>query len=373
MTATGFLAGCLAALLVGAGWRVALSLVRDGMSAKTLHRLAGLAFWTTAGFPLGLPCVASIAGPGIRTTWWTMAAPFLPDALPAQPWIVDLAHVGAAMLGAAGLLKLVCLGTRLHRVAIAATALRTAVPERRGVVAADVPGPMLVGYRCPVVVLPAALMVSPTPVVDALVRHELAHARRHDNWRLLAEHVAMAILPWLRPLSWIHDAMLSAREELCDADALAHADDATREAYARVLVDVLRNTVAAPVGASGMAGHLPALQRRLAAILDPDVVSPMPSRTRMCAAIVIVVAATVATGGIVHAGSAVEAIAGEYGLSMRFVAEAGHAPGTYRVTTVGGPMPATADTVPHGAPYRVEFAQETNGTWRMTMTPAGRR
>jgi len=373
MTSIAFLAGCLAAMLVGVCWMAALSMVRSGLAARTLHRLAGIAFWTTAVLPLTSPWLASLVGASRGQVWWPVVEKLVPGALPAQVWLIDAARVGVAMLAATGLLAVTRLARRIRHIRTATATLRGALARGGAAVAADVPGPVLMGYRKPVVVLPARSMTLPAQVVDALVRHELAHARRHDNWRLFAEHLARAALPWCRPLVAIHDVMLSAREELCDADALASVDEATREGYARALVDILRRTSVAPVGMSAMAGHLPALQRRLSAIIDPSFASPPLSRRRAVAAIATMAIALSATWGMGHLGSGVEAIAGEYGMSVRFVAEAGGERGVYRMTTIGGEPEAGTGSDRQGATYRVGFTQDRAGTWQVTTTPIGTR
>lgn len=164
------------------------------------------------------------------------------------------------MLAIAGLfvlLRAASLGLRLLRLRrqIAATtgaapALQRAVEQAAHALGATVPsvrvsGPggeaLLAGLRKPVLILPADLAQAPEAATTrAVCAHELAHLKRGDHRALWIEKallVVAAINPLLR---FIRDHRAAAREEACDALALAGAPAEQRRLYARALLDAVQ-------------------------------------------------------------------------------------------------------------------------------------
>lgn len=370
MNAIALVTGCVCGVLAGAGMAAALARMQDTLVAAVRHRLASAAFWLTAALPFLLVCLGGlVATTNIQAAWSTAAALFS-DALPAQPWLATLARCSlyAAMIAVAvGGLRL---ASQLWRTMRLRKALHPRADTWPPLVAANVPGPMLVGYRHPVVVLPETAKACAPGVVDALIRHERAHAVRRDNWRLLAENTALALLPWCLPLRALHRMLSAAREELCDAIALRDADDSTRIGYAEALVDALRQSARHRVLYSTMAGTMPAVRRRMAAILEPSQTMAAP-RWRQCGgagAVLLLSMLAAATAWCLGAG--LETAAGLHGMSMRFAA-LDSANGVYRVTTLGGPAAAGAAGFAPGA-YTVRFTRSASGKWIVTTAAVAR-
>lgn len=197
------------------------------------------------------------------------------------------APLAAPLLGAAGLglLARVAAGVharrRLGRVvararpcadpALLAALAHEARRRRLGapplLISDEVDRPLLAGVRRPVILLPAALARScSTERLQLICAHELAHLARRDPWRLLGEE-AVAGLFWFNPfLPPVRARMSAAREEVCDAQALAGAPAPARRAYAETLVHALR-LGAGPEPAFTGAARSTAM--RLQAILTP--------------------------------------------------------------------------------------------------------
>jgi bla regulator protein blaR1 len=135
----------------------------------------------------------------------------------------------------------------------------------RVVVSQAAAGPFTIGWRRPVVVLPAALVASgDMEGRDAALRHEMAHVRRRDDLRVLAELAVRAVyffhpVVWLL-LSWRH----ADRERLCDREALRSATSPA--AYARGLLAAVRCGVTG-IQVAGL-GARRDLERRLREIAD---------------------------------------------------------------------------------------------------------
>ncbi|MEX1826162.1 M56 family metallopeptidase [Luteibacter sp. CQ10] len=368
MTALALVVACVCSLVAGTGMVATLACVQDGLSAAARHRCGATAFWLTAM----LPVAAAAAHPFVPSTTWdaphAAIAALLPDALPAQSWlaaVADALSMVVLLLASAGSLRL---AIRLRATARLTRRVRTTAGNAVPVLLADVHGPLLLGLRRPMVILPEAARGYPTAVIDALVRHERAHAHRYDNWRLWAESWAIALLPWCWPLHRLHRIVLAAREEICDAVALHGTDDATRTGYGRALVDALRRSARAHAGVSTVAGHREALHRRMAAILDPSPFRPLPWRRRL-AALVALALGWVAAASAWSLDTELETLAGLRGMTLRFQSLANGTPDLYRVTTMGGPPASTGRSFTPGT-YRVSFERRSNGTWRVVSEPA---
>jgi beta-lactamase regulating signal transducer with metallopeptidase domain len=100
---------------------------------------------------------------------------------------------------------------------------------------ADIEVPLTLGWLRPIVLWPAALLLDlPTPAVEALLAHELAHVRRHD-WALNVVQSAVEALLFYHPAVWWVSACARAeREHCCDDAVVALTGDAL--GYARALV-----------------------------------------------------------------------------------------------------------------------------------------
>lgn len=368
MNAIASVTGCLISVLAGGGLATAVSSVEDALSAKVRHRVASVSFWFVASLPLTAALFAGVLRDRAFLAWAGTAGPMLPDTLPAQDWMIVLARMVLVAMAAWALFGTVRLLTRLRQLLALGAGSVQGKNSELPIALADVPGPLLIGYRAPVVVLPRSAVAHPPAVVEALRRHEEAHARRRDNWRLLAEHLVLTAMPWCAPLRALHDKTLAAREELCDAWALRGADDATRAVYARALLDAIRTHSMPFTAVATMAGPLPAVRRRLRAILDtPSPMPRMPWRRRIAAASIasIGIAAAVV---VLMAGSGLETMAGINGLSLRFVPLRDRVSGDYHMSTWGGPRVDARHDIEPGN-YKVSFARDSSGGWIITTVP----
>ncbi|WP_043694350.1 M56 family metallopeptidase [Luteibacter sp. 9133] len=354
-----------ASLLAGAGMLVALRCVQDGLQASTRYRLTTVAFWLTAVLPAALLIVNGVPGTmaeQLSTQAMSYLTALLPDALSAQTWLLWVAN---GLLMASSLWGMRAIAHLVRALRRTRTLRRAAVPSMQDdipVLVAEVPSPLLIGYRDPAVIVPASVRAYPPAVIAALVRHERAHAHRRDNWHLLLESWAMALMPWCLPLRSLHQALLAAREELCDEAALLGTDDATRRGYGQALIDALRQSQIPSAMGSTVAGPLPALRRRMAAILDPGQSYRAPDFRHWIAALLAVALgwATAVSAWRVHAG--IETVAGLHGMTLRFLPVSSSATNRFHVTTLGAPV--TPDFQPfHPGDYRVSFTRAQDGSW----------
>jgi len=114
--------------------------------------------------------------------------------------------------------------------------------------------PGVVGILRPVLLLPAHIESQLTRAqLDAILAHELSHARRHDNLTA-AVHMLVETIFWFHPLVWwIGTRLVEERERACDEAVLAQGGN-PRE-YAEAILGVCKNYVEAPVACvSGVSG-----------------------------------------------------------------------------------------------------------------------
>jgi beta-lactamase regulating signal transducer with metallopeptidase domain len=192
-----------------------------------------------------------------------------------------------AAVGALGLLRLSALGWQLrtlrrlkersdlasepvqsrfrdllvHSAATRAAQLRIAAGDH---------SPMVVGFWPPVIVIPGRLVeqLSPTEL-DLILRHELAHVQRYDDWANLAQQSAKALFSFHPGVLWICRTLTMEREIACD-DWVLQAGPKRRD-YASFLTEFAsrrpgRNWTAAPAGWC----HKPQLVKRIDMILKTD-------------------------------------------------------------------------------------------------------
>lgn len=195
---------------------------------------------------------------------------------------------------------------------VAAAARQLGAPTPQVRLSPSAPEPLLTGLRRPRLILPERFQLD-SPAGAAVLGHELAHLRRRDHQAIWLEE-AVGVLCAFNPLvPLIRARRAAAREEACDALALAGAAPETRRAYARSLLEALR-------AHSSPVASLPALtftgtprsqaMRRLQAI-----VSPPPAARRGLAACVaaglagLAIAAATAGVGLAHSRAPVTVMA----------------------------------------------------------------
>jgi bla regulator protein BlaR1 len=97
--------------------------------------------------------------------------------------------------------------------------------------------PMLIGWRRPVIVLPAGSIGKlDVDQVRAVLAHELAHVQRGDYMMNLLQVVADAIIAYHPAARWLSRRVRIEREYCCDDVAIAITGDAS--AYATALADL---------------------------------------------------------------------------------------------------------------------------------------
>jgi beta-lactamase regulating signal transducer with metallopeptidase domain len=128
--------------------------------------------------------------------------------------------------------------------------------------------PAVLGFGRPLILLPEDL-ASPTELVEAehVLRHELAHLRRYDDWANLVQHVVQAVLFFHPAVWWIGKELSLQREIACDDYVLQHAGG--RRSYALTLTSVAsRIQQPTPLLAPGVSDSKSQLQQRINMILN---------------------------------------------------------------------------------------------------------
>lgn len=187
---------------------------------------------------------------------------------------------------------------------VAEVARRQAMPTPKVRVRTRGSEALVTGLINPVLILPENLISEADPqALSAVCTHELAHLKRGDHRSVWVEEALLTILAVNPMLGIIRDHRSAAREEACDAAALAEADESLRRLYARSLLDALR---ASPRGDDAPALTFTSSRRslvvhRLKAILSPVQTSGVRSRLAVLG-LGVAVAAVAGTSSIALAG-----------------------------------------------------------------------
>lgn len=151
---------------------------------------------------------------------------------------------------------------------------RTIAPRRDAALGigsdAEIAAPMAAGYLHPMVLLPAGLVDAPAPDFEHVLRHELAHLRRGDDWTNLAQHLVRAVLFFHPAVIWLSRRMDIDREIACDDHVLAAAGRERAREYALFLTDFARRTHGRTWSAAPAAWSNPTqLEERIRMLLNP--------------------------------------------------------------------------------------------------------
>jgi len=96
--------------------------------------------------------------------------------------------------------------------------------------------PMVVGLHPPAVLIPERLLAAPEPTrLNPVLRHEIAHLQRWDDWINLAQQAVRALFGFHPAVLWISRRISIEREIACD-DRVLHAGQKPRE-YALFLTE----------------------------------------------------------------------------------------------------------------------------------------
>jgi beta-lactamase regulating signal transducer with metallopeptidase domain len=217
------------------------------------------------------------------TTSWQIAAPRFATAILVAVWIVFAAIRIALLvrqLWALGKIKRNALSAPAGLKEVCGEVCRQTGLTRRArlLISSEAPVPMVIGFFNPCVVIPQKLAAEPQ--LEPVLRHELAHVGRHDDWANLAQQFIKAIY-FFHPGVLLASRRLTAEREIaCDDHALA-ALPAPRD-YALFLTEFAsrmrgRDYAAAPAAWSSKSQ----LKERIVMILDGKRnASPRLDRTR---------------------------------------------------------------------------------------------
>jgi beta-lactamase regulating signal transducer with metallopeptidase domain len=128
--------------------------------------------------------------------------------------------------------------------------------------------PVALGFLHPMILLPEECANSPeTPEIEHILRHELAHVRRRDDWANLAQSFIQAALFFHPGVWWISKRLSLEREIACDDYVLRLG--AGPRAYALLLADLAGRLKRQDlVLAQGVSSSKSQLQQRINMILN---------------------------------------------------------------------------------------------------------
>jgi beta-lactamase regulating signal transducer with metallopeptidase domain len=128
--------------------------------------------------------------------------------------------------------------------------------------------PMVIGFFRPMVLLPRDLVTQASPKeIDHILRHELAHVARFDDWANLFQHLVQSVLFFHPSVWWINRKLSLEREIACDDHVLQQGG--RRQDYALTLASVAgRLSHKTPMLAPGVSNSSSQLQQRIHMILN---------------------------------------------------------------------------------------------------------
>lgn len=141
------------------------------------------------------------------------------------------------------------------------------------------PGPALVGIKRPTITFPPGLEGRLTDAeFEAVLLHELAHARRRDNLASAFAHTVVCLF-WFHPLLWLAEQRMTAeRERACDEVVIRSGT--TPQTYVAALAMVCRfQLFEAVAGSSAATGSN--LKSRFDRILAQPLPGPLPCWVRV--------------------------------------------------------------------------------------------
>ncbi len=195
-------------------------------------------------------------------------------------WIVwAFGFIGTAGVLLTGVFRLIRISSRAERIGEGpwfcfTRAIAAAYGLRREVVVlrTDVPDLLATwGALRPRVLLPSSAREWPEDRVRVVLCHELAHIRRHD-WLCQIAAEALLTVAWFNPLMWIACRRLRREsEQACDDAVLARGVPAHE--YAAHLLELARKCRRPlhPWAPAMPMAHPSTLERRIAAMLNPDI------------------------------------------------------------------------------------------------------
>ena len=141
--------------------------------------------------------------------------------------------------------------------------------------------PVLLGFVHPVVLLPESAATAPPVELEHIIRHELAHLARRDDWANLAQHAVQAAFFFHPAVYWISRKLSLEREIACDDYVLEQGS--RPRAYALILANLAGHIRgSSPLPAPGVSTSKSQLQERITMILNTRRnASPCLAKTRL--------------------------------------------------------------------------------------------
>lgn len=155
--------------------------------------------------------------------------------------------------------------------------------------------PMVVGYLKPVVLIPASALIHLTPQeLESILRHELAHIRRHDALFNFFQTVLETVLFFHPAMWWLSHCVRAERENCCDD--LAANNQANAISLAQALLRLEESRQIAP---SALAANGGDLKLRVFRLLGESTSLTKGNRTGIAAAIATIALALGVIGVLV--------------------------------------------------------------------------
>ena len=130
----------------------------------------------------------------------------------------------------------------------------------------EVAGPMLAGFLRPVILVPEGFAL--TAAARPILEHEIAHARRADTWVALGLRCVSCLFWWVLPLRAFPPVLDTARETLCDREAVRLTGQP--RLLAGALLDTAAAAIRTPSLALAAAPTRSGLARRIGHLTSPD-------------------------------------------------------------------------------------------------------
>lgn len=204
--------------------------------------------------------------------------------------------------------------------------------------------PVVLGFSHPVVLLPPAdILPGSASEMEHILKHELAHVGRGDDWANLLQHTIQAAFFFHPAIWWISRQAALEREIACD-DRVLQAGGKPK-AYALLLADFAsRMKRCTPMLAPSVSNNKSQLQQRINMILDTKRnTSPVLAKTRM---------------GVITSAAALLAVLAIYSGPRLVLAQTAPAAGARGSVASGG----AALTVASGAAANAPMALAAAGT-----------
>jgi TonB family protein len=266
---------------------------RYGVASASLGLIvlafAGTLLWISSGgdpLPAGETALIAPVGEGQGFGGWaprlhTLVGPWIPWLFAA--WVLGFSLRLVQMGQSVAWLYGPCLGSLepapaewLARFEALKTRSRVRIPVRLGL-SDRVDSLVVLGWLKPVVLIPAAAMLSLSPeALEALLAHELAHVRRGDFLANILQTFAEALLFYHPAVWWLSRRIRQEREHCCDDAAVSACGDPILYASALAGLEELRiQPILIPDLAPAASGGK--LMSRIQRLLRPRIANDTPT------------------------------------------------------------------------------------------------